>query len=90
MKPIDLSGLIKGLMVVIGIAITLGKLDDLKRWSAKEAFGPTKRLHCCALTHKQTIGSLPKLSPNRLRRTINEISAVRGHPARRLPLIERR
>ena len=38
MKPVDLSGLIKGLMVVIGIAMALGKLDDLRVWAAKEAF----------------------------------------------------
>ena len=39
MKPFDLSGLIKGLMVVIGIALALGRLDELKRWAAREAFG---------------------------------------------------
>jgi hypothetical protein len=39
MKPLDLSGLIKGLMVVIGIALALGRLEDLKRWAANEAFG---------------------------------------------------
>ena len=38
MKATDLSGLIKGLMVVIGIAMALGRLDDLKRWAAQEAF----------------------------------------------------
>ena len=37
MKPMDLSGLIKGLMVVIGIAMALGRLDDLKRWAVREA-----------------------------------------------------
>ncbi len=39
MKPMDLSGLIKGLMVVIGIAMALGKLNALVRWAAQEAFG---------------------------------------------------
>lgn len=39
MKPLDLSGLIKGLMIVIGMAIALGKLDVLRQWAAKEAFG---------------------------------------------------
>ena len=38
MKGMDLTGLIKGLLVVIGIAMALGKLDNLKRWAAKEAF----------------------------------------------------
>ena len=38
MKPTDLTGLIKGLMVVIGIAMALGRLDELKRWAIKEAF----------------------------------------------------
>lgn len=38
MKPIDLSGLIRGLMVAIGIALTLGKLPTLERWAIKEAF----------------------------------------------------
>jgi hypothetical protein len=38
MKPVDLSGLIKGLMVVIGIALALGKLENLKRWAIQEAF----------------------------------------------------
>lgn len=38
MRPVDLSGLIKGLMVVIGIAVALGKLDALKRWAISEAF----------------------------------------------------
>jgi hypothetical protein len=42
MKPMDLSGLIKGLMVVIGIAIAAGKLSALKQWAIKEAFGPTR------------------------------------------------
>jgi hypothetical protein len=37
----DLSGLIKGLMVMIGVAIALGKLDDLKQWAIREAFGKT-------------------------------------------------
>ena len=37
MKPMDLSGLIKGLMIVIGIALALGKLDELKRWAVHEA-----------------------------------------------------
>ena len=39
MKPMDLSGLIKGLLVVVGIAMALGRLDELKRWAAREAFG---------------------------------------------------
>ncbi len=47
MKPTDLSGLIKGLMVVIGIAMALGRLDDLKRWAAREAFG----VHTACTSH---------------------------------------
>ena len=39
MKAMDLTGLIKGLMVVIGIALALGRLDDLKMWATREAFG---------------------------------------------------
>ena len=39
MNTIDLSSLIKGLMVVIGVAISLGKLDALKHRAAMEAFG---------------------------------------------------
>ena len=42
MKPMDLSGLIKGLMVVIGIALALGKLE---RWAIREAFPSTKSSH---------------------------------------------
>lgn len=34
----DLSGLTKGLMVVIGIAVATGHLQDLKMWAAREAF----------------------------------------------------
>lgn len=40
MNTVDLSGLIKGLMVVIGIALALGRLNELKKWSIKEAFQP--------------------------------------------------
>lgn len=36
MKPIDLSGLIKGLMVVIGISITLGKYPALEQWARNQ------------------------------------------------------
>jgi len=39
MKPADLGGLIKGLLVVIGIAMALGRLSDLNRWAVREAFG---------------------------------------------------
>ena len=38
MRPLDLSGLIKGLLVVIGLAIVLGKLDVLRDWAVREAF----------------------------------------------------
>ena len=41
MKPMDLTGLIKGILVVIGIAMALGKLNELKRWATKEAFPET-------------------------------------------------
>ncbi len=40
MKPVDLSGLIKGLMVVIGIAIMMGKLDELRVWATLKALAP--------------------------------------------------
>lgn len=39
MKPIDLSRLIKGLFVVIGISIAFGKYDELRRWARDKAFG---------------------------------------------------
>ncbi len=55
-KPLDLSGLIKGLMVVIGIAMALGKLDDLKRWAMKEAFHPSRRGH---ISMKSAITPIP-------------------------------
>ena len=42
MKPVDLSGLIKGLLVVIGIAMAAGRMDDLRTWAIKEAFHPTQ------------------------------------------------
>ncbi len=45
MKPTDLTGLIKGLMVVIGIAVALGRLDQLKKWAAQEAFGTSPHAH---------------------------------------------
>ncbi len=38
MQSLDLSGLIKGLLVVIGIAMAMGRLGDLERWAAHEAF----------------------------------------------------
>jgi hypothetical protein len=41
MNSIDLSGLIKGLMVVIAIAIAAGRLSELKHWAAHEAFAPS-------------------------------------------------
>ena len=40
MSTINLGELVKGLMVVVGIAMSLGKLPELKRWAAQEAFGP--------------------------------------------------
>ena len=36
---INLGELVKGLMVVIGIAVSMGKLPELKRWAPQEAFG---------------------------------------------------
>jgi len=42
MSTINLGELVKGLMVVVGIALSMGKLPELKRWAAKEAFGPTQ------------------------------------------------
>ena len=37
MKPIDLSGLIQGLAVVIILAISIGKYDALKKFAMNEA-----------------------------------------------------
>lgn len=45
MKPMDLSGLIKGLLVVIGIALAAGRLHELKQWAISEAFGPLIKGH---------------------------------------------
>jgi len=45
MKPVDLTGLIKGLLVVIGISIALGKYEQLSAWARKEAFGVPKMNH---------------------------------------------
>ena len=42
MKPMDMSELIKGLMVVIGIALAIGKLPELKQWAARKAFAPQR------------------------------------------------
>ena len=39
MNTVDLSGLIKGLMVVITIAVIANKLPELKQWALEEAFG---------------------------------------------------
>ena len=39
MSTVNLGELIKGLMAVIGIALSLGKLPELKQWAAREAFG---------------------------------------------------
>lgn len=60
MKAMDLSGLIKGLMVVIGIAMAIGKLGALERWAAKEAFGfnQTKKEHRLG----RQIGSFPTVA----------------------------
>jgi hypothetical protein len=44
MSTIDLSGLIKGLMVVIGFAVVTGNLFAFKKWAAREAF-PKAGLH---------------------------------------------
>ena len=48
MKATDLSGLIKGLMIVIGIAMAFGKLDVLRQWAAREAFGKSNH----AMSHR--------------------------------------
>ena len=45
MRPLDPSGLARGLLVVIGIAMALGRLDELKHWAAREAFGVSRGTH---------------------------------------------
>jgi hypothetical protein len=48
MKPVELSGLIKGLLVVIGIAMASGQMNEVRSWAVKEAFqNPvhSKKLH---------------------------------------------
>jgi hypothetical protein len=45
MQSIDLSGLIKGLLVVIGIALAMGRLGNLKRWAAHETFDTCPSKH---------------------------------------------
>jgi len=41
MKPLELGELIKGLMIVIAIALSLGKLEVIKTWAMREAFKPS-------------------------------------------------
>lgn len=61
MNTINLSDLVKGLMVVIAIAMSMGKLPELKRWAIKEAFGPSRRT---ALIQKSYPKNLKTMPPN--------------------------
>lgn len=56
----DLSGLIKGIMVVIGIALATGHYGDLERWArhqAIEALQWKEPLPCFFPNHTQTAHS---------------------------------
>lgn len=64
MNTINLGELVKGLMVVIGIAVSMGRLPELKRWAAQEAFGRTPQ----HLTQKQSRRS-EKLGGKSLKKT---------------------
>ena len=37
MKAVDISGLVKGCLVVIGIAMATGHYGDLQRWARRQA-----------------------------------------------------
>lgn len=57
MNTIDLSGLIKGLMMVIAIAMSMGKLPELKRWAAQEAFArPHHHVRIGSEKHRNKVG----------------------------------
>ena len=70
MNTLSLNELVKGLMIVIAIAISMGKLPELKRWAALEAFGmhPTTSENI-----RKTHG---KLSENHRKHELNEDSKV--------------
>ena len=56
-KIVDLSGLIRGLMLVIGLAVCLGKYPELAKWSrsqAEESIAWERGLpHFFPVTHKR-------------------------------------
>ncbi len=57
MNTIDLSGLIKGLLGVMGLAASVGKLPELKRWAAQEAFDASHRHARVRLeSHRNRVG----------------------------------
>ena len=64
---INLGELVKGLMVVIGIAVSMGKLPELKRWAAQEAFGvrPTHHIHSRVEKYRKMGGNFPENTQNR-------------------------
>ena len=66
MNTINLSELIKGLMVVIGIAASMGKLPELKRWAAQEAFRvrPAHHLQIRSEKHRNGPGKGTESSRN--------------------------
>lgn len=63
---INLGELVKGLMLVIGIAVSMGKLPELKRWAAQEAFGvrPVHHVQIGMEKHRKIGGKPLELSQN--------------------------
>ena len=56
MNTINLGELVKGLTVVIGIAVSMGKLPQLERWAAQEAFGVRPQHHLQVRSEKYRNG----------------------------------
>ena len=66
MNTIDLGGLIKGLMGVMGIAFSLGQLPALKRWAAHETFGAShSHIRVTAESRRNRVGKPPENTRNR-------------------------
>ncbi len=42
MKATDITGLVKGLLVVIGLAISVGRYDDLRKFARNQAIESLK------------------------------------------------
>jgi hypothetical protein len=51
MKAMDLSGLVRGLMLALAIALAFGKLSAVKKWAIQE-LSRSKELSWTELPHK--------------------------------------